>query len=339
MAGWKDFLGQIAQIAGPAIGFSLGGPAGAAVGGALGGGANSALNKGNFFSGAAQGAAGGYLGGKLGGGATAKAPKGGGGSFSSYLNPMAGFVNPSAYMAGASGSSIPSSINPTGGSVLKKFLGNNKNLLTGLGIAGAGQLIGSPKVPELPQSVIDFQNMVKSGGSALNQKASAALGAELDRPFEQVSAEEEAAAMRQLEKDQANAEKQVRDLYRNLRPGTDPSTDSAFRRDLADVTDQFSRAKVDTLSQLRRQVSNDFQSNRIRQVLAAQGVDQQQMQNLLAANQYDVDRTLLQLQISDRDRQFLREYLTNFGGQLAFNQLDPSTQMNNAIMQRFFGVN
>jgi len=103
------------------------------------------------------------------------------------------------------------------------------------------------------------------------------------------------------------------------------------------MNDRYAKTKTDTITQLRRQVSNDFQANRIRQILAAQGIDQSQMQNLLNANQYDVDRTLAQLAIDDRDKQFLRENLFNYGANLTYNQLDPTQQFLQKLLSRQFG--
>lgn len=253
------------------------------------------------------------------------------GATSSYANPFSGFPGggsvPGFSNAISSVSQPASTLNKSGGGLnfLKGLFGEkpNKALLAGLGLAGASQLIRSPKVPNNPQSVIDYQNMVNSGGSALNQQAQGALSTELSRPFEQVSQEEQDAVLRELERNQKNEEDQIRDLYRNLRPGTDPSTDSAFRRDIGEMNDRYAKTKADTLAQLRRQVSNDFQANRIRQVLAAQGIDAQNMQQRLQAANFDVDRMIDQLNISYQDRKTLRDFLLGTGGQIAVGQLTP----------------
>jgi hypothetical protein len=364
----QKLFGNIAKFAAPVAGYAFGGPVGAGIGGAVGG----AVSGTGSLKRAAVGGLGGFGAGSLaqsfgvpsfsGSGSNPLSGIGGalgkffGGSNAmastapSTLSQASSYGNPfSSFMGSASGGSsmvgaVPgfsqasSALNPSGGGGLNKlkdmFKGKG-NLLTGLGIAGASQLFGSPDVPELPDSVRQYQEMVRNGGSALNQQAQGALSSELSRPFEQVSQEEEQAALRQLEKSQKDEEDQIRDLYRNLRPGTDPSTDSAFRRDLGELGDRYAKTKADTVAQLRRQVSNDFQANRIRQILAAQGVDQQQMQNLLAANQYDVDRTLAQLSIDDRDKKFLREYLFGFGGNLVANSLGVQQQ---SPLERFLSM-
>ena len=363
----KKMFGSIAQFALPAIGYAVGGPVGAGVGGAVGGAVSGTGSAKRAVSGGLQGFGGGSIakgagvpsfsgGGSSGGGISSFLSSlfGGGNAYASsapmnyasnasklsnvspWLNPMASAsaMNPSSALTNFTTGSSP--LSSGGGSLnrLKSLFGGNKLLTTGLGLAGASQLIRSPEVPELPQSVQDYQSMVRGGGSAINQQAQSALSTELGRPFEQVSAEEEQAALRQLEKDQKLAEDQVRDTYRNLRPGTSPDSDSAFRRDLADVQDRFAKTKTDTVTQLRRQVSNDFQGNRIRQILAAQGIDQQQMQNLLSANQYDVDRMLKQLNIDDRDKQYLRNYLLNFGGNMVASQLGTQQSSGSSALEQ-----
>jgi hypothetical protein len=350
----QKMFGNVAQIAGPLLGYAVGGPVGAGIGGAVGG---AVSGKGALKRGAIGGLAG-FGGGQLAQGMGLPSFSGSGnnpfskiggaiGNLFGGSNAYAQTASPVASSLNYSAGAFPSSASPQGfglspqfsqaSSVLNKSGGGglNKlkdmfsgkgNLLTGLGIAGASQLFGSPDVPELPDSVRQYQEMIRNGGSAINQQAQGALSSELSRPFEQVSQEEQDAVLREIERNQKQEEDQIRDLYRNLRPGTDPSTDSAFRRDLGEMNDRYAKTKADTVAQLRRQVSNDFQANRIRQILAAQGIDQQQMTNLLTANQYDVNRTLQQLDIDDRDKQFLREYLFKFGGNVVANELGSQPQ-------------
>lgn len=349
----QKMFGNVAQIAGPLLGYAVGGPVGAGIGGAVGG---AVSGKGALKRGAIGGLAG-FGGGQLAQGMGLPSFSGSGNNpfskiggaignlfgsnvYAQTASPMASASN-AGQLASNAFSGITSSgpgvnvgfgrsiVNPgssSGLNKLKDMFKGKGNLLTGLGIAGASQLFGSPDVPELPDSVRQYQEMIRNGGSAINQQAQGALSAELSRPFEQVSQEEQDAVLREIERNQKQEEDQIRDLYRNLRPGTDPSTDSAFRRDLGEMNDRYAKTKADTVAQLRRQVSNDFQANRIRQILAAQGIDQQQMTNLLTANQYDVNRTLQQLDIDDRDKQFLREYLFKFGGNVVANEMGSEPQ-------------
>lgn len=360
----KKMFGNVAKFALPIAGYAVGGPVGAGIGGAIGGAVSgkgaikrAAIGGATGFGGGAlakgigvpsmSGGGGGGIGGLLskffGGNAFASgAPAAGAKGLSASAMQHLTAGGPSSAGAGIFNSMGSAAANPSsavgGLNKIGSLFGKNKLLTTGLGLAAGSQFLKSPKVPELPQSVLDYQEMVKGGGSALNQQATGALSTELNRPFEQVSAEEEAAALRQLEKDQGNELESIKDVYRNARPGTDYSTDSAYKRDVADLNDRFARAKTDTVSQLRRQVSNDFQGNRIRQILAAQGIDQNQMTNMLASSQYDVDRMLAQLQIDDRDKQFLRETIFNTGKDLAVNQLDPTNALIQKLIQQRLGT-
>ncbi len=52
-----------------------------------------------------------------------------------------------------------SSTTQSGGSVLSNLFKNKGKLLSGIGLGLGSQLIKSPDVPELPQGVLDYQNM------------------------------------------------------------------------------------------------------------------------------------------------------------------------------------
>lgn len=206
-------------------------------------------------------------------------------------------------------------------------------LTLGAGIMGASQLIKSPQVPQLPQSVIDFQNAARSGNPLQNQAASA-LSQQLGQTQQNLGQPEIDAINRQYDLAQEQELKSVDSMYKSLRPGTDPLTDTAYQKDLGNIRNRYATLRSDSVAQAQRQISNDFSNQRVQQIAQAAGLGQQQLQQLASLGQYDLDRQLQQLSITDRDRQTLRDYLLQFGGNLASSQLDPSKALEMQLYQK-----
>jgi len=199
-------------------------------------------------------------------------------------------------------------------------------LFPGLATMVGSQLIRSPKVPDLPQSVLDFQSMAKQGNPLQNQAANA-LSQQLSQTKQGLGQDEIDAITRQYNLSQENELKSVDSMYKSLRPGTDPLTDTAYQKDLGRVRDRYATLRADSLAQANRQISNDFNSQRAQQIAAAAGLSNQQLSQLASLGQYDLDRQLTQLQITDRDRQTLRDYLLQFGGNLVGGAYQPQNPL------------
>jgi len=328
-SGFKKFLGTALPILGVATGNPLLAAAGGAAGGAMTGGAKGAL-----WGGATAGA-GSFLGNKFLGGQTGQNPLSGLlGSFGKSTSPVMNPLGPSG------GGMPPSNYNPLAsfanrqtssqggmfGGLTNKLQSNP--LATGLGLMGASQFFKSPRVPEIPQSIIDFQNQAKQG-SSLGNLAQQRLTEQLNTPMQQVSDAEIQAAVRQLEQDQQNELHRLTGVYKSLRPGTDITTDSSYAKDTAELNDRYARAKADVTTNLRRQVQNDFQSQRAQQILAANGIDAQRLSQMAQAGQVDLDMVLSQFQVDDRDKQAIRNLLLQSGANIVGSQLDPNAAINN----------
>jgi len=331
---WQKVLGSIAQIGGPILGGMLGGPGGAAAGGAIGGalsGKKGALKQ------AGIGAAAGYGGAKLlgvGGGSNPLSSVGsalgnlfgGGNAYAATAKPQSSPLN--YFMPGGS-SNFTTSSNPASQLMTTQQSTQSKSgfggsltknpLLLGLGTMLGSQFIGSPKVPELPQSVIDFQNTARQGNPLQNQ-ASAALSQQLGQTQQNLGQPEIDAINRQYDLSQEQELKSIDSMYKSLRPGTDPLTDTAYQKDLGRVRDRYATLRSDSIAQAQRQISNDFAGQRANTIAQAAGLSQQQMSQLAGLSQYDLDRQLSQLQIDYADRQFLRDYLLQFGGNVVAGQ-------------------
>lgn len=260
----------------------------------------------------------GMLGGLMKGGATAGAS---GGSPLSYLMPggnmnvAAGqFSNPlmSTSQAGLGQQTATSGFGLSGlGSKLK-----SNPLLLGSGLMGASQLIRSPKVPELPQSVVDYQNAARQGNPLQNQ-ASQALSQQLSQTQQNMGQDEIDALNRQYDLAQENELKSIDSMYKSLRPGSDPLTDSSYQRDLGRVRDRYATLRADSQAQMQRQISNDFASQRGQQIAQAAGLGNDQLQQLAQLSQYDLDRALDQMAMDYNDKSQLRNYILQLGGNIA----------------------
>lgn len=327
---FRQIFGNVARYAAPAAGYALGGPAGAAAGGALGEGLYRGIGQkkrslSEGITGAATGAAYGYGGGKAFQGLTRPqgfnplalgAPAGSGVNVG-FGRPRPGGGGPSG---GGGGGSLPPSTRGSGfgfgdlGGIIKN------PLFSGLATMLGSQFIRSPKVPELPESVRFFQQQATQG-TPIGNLASERLTEGLNQPFEQVSAEEEGAALRQIERQQEDELRQLTSVYKSLRPGTDILSDSSYARDTANLNQRYADLKTQTIAQLRRQVRSDFNATRAQQILSAQGIDAQRLIQLAQAGQIDMDRLIDQFNIEDRDKLALREYLLSFGGEIVASQI------------------
>jgi len=308
---YKDFgkviggFGKIAQtvapfvaMANPALGAGM-----SVAGGAASGGGRGAVNAipsalGNFFGGGQAFAA------------NAAAPN----AFSGITSAGKGVnVGMGRGVAGVAGNATG------GGGFLNKVLdwfGKNPQQALGAGSVAAGLFKGFPKVPELPQSVEDARSRVQSGGSALGQFGQGKLQELMSQNYDPLSQPEIDASLRQLNLEQTRAEDQVRDLYRNLRPGTDPSSDNAFRRDLQEVQDQFARAKSDTVATRTRDTKSNFDQQRLAQIQTSLGASEQDMQQLIQIAQMDVERIMAQLGLDVQQAQLFKQTFLDLGSAL-----------------------
>lgn len=210
---------------------------------------------------------------------------------------------------GSGGTSQESSVSSKLGSLIKN------PLLQGIGTMIGSQFIRSPKVPELPQSVVDFQNTLKQGNPLQNQ-ASQALMQQLSQTQQNLGQPEIDAINRQYDLAQEQELKSVDAMYKSLRPGTDPMTDTAYQKDLARVRDRYATLRADSVANAQRQISNDFATQRAQQITQAAGLSNQQLQQLATLSQYDLDRQLSQLNIDYADKQVLRDYILQLGGNI-----------------------
>lgn len=317
MSWFKDLfsnVGKVASTAAPFVG--LANPAlgvGLAAGGQLGQGRNigqavqSGIGQGfsNFFGGTPAFAS------------TASAPNTFSGITSAGKGVNVGFGRGVAGASPVSQQSISSSGGGGIGNILKMFGatgGDQAKNIGGIASLATGLLKGYPKVPDTSAQLDQLR--AQAGGNPLSQFAQGQLQNQMNEQYNPLTQPEIDAALRQIEVEQGHAVDQLRDQYRNLRPGTDPSTDSTFRRDLMELQDQFSRQKADTLATRTRDTKSIFDQQRMQQIQTALGASQQEMQNLTQIAQLDIGQIMAQLSLDAQQAQLFKETFLDLGSNL-----------------------
>ena len=209
-------------------------------------------------------------------------------------------------------------------SFLNPFTDMFKSPGTKLGSAllGTGLNKNFPKVPALPQSVEELRSRAEAGGGPMAQFGGEKLKGLLGQQFQPLNQPEIDASLRQLNLEQTKAEDQVRDLYRNIRPGSDPSSDSSFRRDVQEVQDQFARAKSDTVATRTRDVKSQFDQQRLAQIQLALGADAQEMSQLSEIAQLDINQIMAQLNIDYASALNFKQVFQELGGNLLLSGMN-----------------
>ena len=203
--------------------------------------------------------------------------------------------------------------------------------LLGGSLIGAGLMKGLPKAPQVPQGISQLTSQIQQGGTELGQLGKEKLTGQLNREFQPMSEAEIQAALHQIEIEEAKAVDQVNDLYRNLRPGTDPSSDSTYRRDLQEVRDQFARAKSDTIATRTRDLQQTFDAQQAQNIQVAIGASDRDIEQLKNMNDYEVERLAQQLQLDVAQTQQLKNTLISLGNTL----ISPETAIFNRIFNNF----
>ena len=206
--------------------------------------------------------------------------------------------------------------------------GGGGNKLLGSALIGTGLLKGFPKAPGVPKSVEDIRSQVQGGGSPLGQLGREKLTGQLNREFQPLSESEIESALRGLDMEKQQNLDRINDLYKNLRPGSDPSTDSSYRRDIQELEDQFGRAKSDVLATRTRDLKQNFDAQQSQNIQMAIGASDQEMNQLMQIAQLDVEQIAQQLQLDYEQASLFKNTFINLGSSL----ISPES----ALLDRFF---
>ena len=324
--GFFDSIGSILGSAGSLFGSGAGNsfnfPTGAissAMGSGMQSGAQLGLGGGGGFGsmlgslGSMSGKAFGNIGSQLGniGSYGARSMPGAGSGFGAYGMPKSGGFGGTMGMR-------PNMPNATGGGnrgggILASLFGQEKgkdfNLGgflkspgTMMGVGGAGmlgsQLIGNPKHPGMPEDYNEYMRMMMGGGTPGMAQAGAHWGNVLSGQNKDMYE----AATHDVD---LQYQEQLRNLnaqYKSLRPGTDITTDSAYRRDMQQLQDQYSRRRAQVLAGVQQTAASGLA-----------GLGGQQMQGMAQGLGAQFDMIADQMGMDFSQKQALRNSIMGIG--------------------------
>ena len=120
-------------------------------------------------------------------------------------------------------------------------------MLPSAGMMGLASMIPNSSTPKMPASFDQFMQQIQQGGNPAMQGANNWYQGILNGTNQGPAN----AAVQSID---LNYQEQLRNLYaqyKSLRPGTDPSTDSTFQRDLANLNTQYQQQRSNALAQVQ----------------------------------------------------------------------------------------
>lgn len=169
-----------------------------------------------------------------------------------------------------------------GGSLLNSIFKNPMQGIGGLGVMGLGQLMNKPtKMPDFSQNpqVQQLNNWNSQASHPMDPNVQQAMQDTLNIQNEQ-------------------QRRQLRDTYKNLRPGTDYTTDSNYQRDAANLERGISSQNADAMA------GQQFNSNA------------QQLGNLTNMAQLGVGQQMGQANLNAQRQQQQNQMFGNIGSML-----------------------
>ena len=167
----------------------------------------------------------------------------------------------------------------------------------GLGLIGS-QMIGNPKAPPMSPEFDEYMKMMMSGGTPGMSQAGAHWGNILSGQNKDAYD----AAGHALEQSYQEQLRNLNSQYKSLRPGTDITTDSAYRRDMQQLQDQYARRKAEVMAGVQNQAA---------QGLA--GLGGQQMGGMMTGINQQLDQIANQWQMSYAQKEALRNQILGLG--------------------------
>ena len=242
---------------------------------------------------------------------------GGGGGMASTRIPSIGFPSSGAAMSalgGGGGSGWGGALKNIGGGFGSMFGG--KQGLMGLGLTGLGAMIPNAKAPGMPSEFSSYFNQLKSGGTpgmqSANQYYQNILSGNNQGAYD--------AATQSIDENMEEERRKLVSMYKTLRPGTDPTTDSTFQRDQALLEDRYARNRALAMAGVQQGAAS-----------GAAGLGQNLAGLQGGAVQQYVDQMATQWGMNQSQRQALRQSVMGLGGTMAGNAMDPNAGMNKMI--------
>lgn len=207
---------------------------------------------------------------------------------------------------------------------------NFKGMLPGIATMLMSRFIQNPSAPKLPGSVQDLQSRMRQ---PINPAAMQAMNNMITQPFQPMNEAEIQAALQQLNQEEEDALNAHRDVYKNIRPGSDPLTDSTMAKDEALIRDKFARAKADTIAGRTRDLQNIHTQNVLNATKMATGLSEQEIQNEVEAANYDIEEIMNKFNMDYADAVKLRDAVLEMGSKMTLSNfgVGTGTQLPNNI--------
>jgi hypothetical protein len=173
-----------------------------------------------------------------------------------------------------------------------------KSAFPGVMTMAGSQMVGNPKPPRMPDSFNQYMNMMNQGGTPGMQQAqnyySGVLSGQNKDAYD--------AAFNSLDLNYQEQLRQLNSMYRSLRPGTDPMSDSTYQRDLAQLNDQYARQRAQIGAQVQAQAAQ-----------GAAGLGQQQIAGLQQGIQAQLNTIADQWGMNYAQKEALRNQILGLG--------------------------
>jgi len=185
--------------------------------------------------------------------------------------------------AGFSGGADATPASKSGFNLMDLFKGGAGKMAGGLGMMGLGQVLGgSPKMPSFQTDAMNNYQNYNTGKLPPN-------------------VEDMINRTAQINEDQAT--KQLRDVYKNARPGTDYTTDSAYQRDLANLQ------RTQTLNRADAQAQ------------ALMGFNEQELSRASELAQLSIAEIMAKTGMESEEAASIKQMFGNVGGMMIANGL------------------
>jgi len=225
---------------------------------------------------------------------------------------------PSVAKAGLPSAGQTSSAASQGG-IMTKLLGKSwPKTLAGFAIPMAAQGMKQPEMPESAE-VASLSEKIKGGDGAVTpigtlglEKLTGRLGAE----YSGLPEDYKTAQLANFDNAYKDAKDSLVSRYKQLRPGADIETDSAFRKDMMKLESDWAQKKSNYIANLEHQHQQEFLTREAEDMRTALGVDEQTFNRYADIAQLDLDRIMLEYGIDYATAAQFKEIFGKFGGMM-----------------------
>lgn len=202
----------------------------------------------------------------------------------------------------------------SGGGIFDLFGTPSAKQILGAGSLGLGLFAPYPKVPDISAQTAELRNQINN--NPLRDQAQGVLSGNLNREFSPLTDEEIQSAVRQIDEAEKRAEDQIRDVYRNIRPGSDEFTDTALSKELEDNRIRFAQARADAVAGRTRTAEDRFRGQQSSDIAQALGASDQEIQQLTQLANLDIGQIMTQLGLDFNQASLFKQTFLNLGTDL-----------------------